>query len=629
MKISKYILALSLVTGLAFLLVGSILGLSPQGHQAYVSAATTNQIQPVITSHLMHGRTSMYGIASPGAKVDIYKDGALVRTVTANSGGLWTNTGLEINENDVVQVKATLNGTSMESPKYTVRLIAQPLITSEVVVGATSIFGTADPGIKVEVWVGGVLAKTVFTNASGYWVAPIPALTSGSGKVVQARAKLFDTGSWYEDSPRYNVVSRQKNQLQPLITSELTSGGNSVSGIATPGAYVELYIDGAYIATPRADSQGAWTTKVPILRHQSRIEAIANYSGQRWQSPTCIVKTGLSKPTVTAATANQTTISGTATPGATVALYSWYSGLKTTVIANTNGIWTATLPPVAPKEALYVRSTIPGIFDRYIQSDDFGVRTVPTVTSTLTAGSNIMQGSATALSKVDIWQSDIKIGTTTTNLWGDWWIRDLPGLLRGQQIQVKTTAPEDGSVLESQKYTVQLAFVDPVASSMIVVGTVSISGKATPTSSMEIKIKDKSYFTTVNEAGEWSVTVPPLVKGDTVQMISRFGTHIYQSAIYAVPDRPGTYALVSPDVNAYRLGNAYITGSFIDTRATKVNLYNANGVLLRTESINANGTYRIYASDKLLSAGETFKIGISDGKVESALVTSTVLPRQP
>ncbi|MDT0109967.1 hypothetical protein QJV45_05805 [Listeria booriae] len=632
MKIGKQVMALSLIVGLTASPAHNLLDMGATGNVLAgvtgtgVSPETRNNTQheqPVITSELKHSVSYMYGTATPGAKVEVWIDNALVKTVTANEGGLWTVTGIQLYERQVVKVKSILNNTVKESPSQTVWLIATPEITSLLTDGATSVFGTANPGIKIQVLINGAVAKTVFTNESGYWTASVPALVTG--RKVQIRARLFDTGSWYKDSSEHTVVSSTNRQIQPLITSEVFAGGTSVSGIATPGAQVDVWVSASFIKTVTASATGEWSATVPALRHQARVQVRATFAGQYKDSPNCFAATRVAKPTVKTASEKQKTVSGTATPGSKVEVYAFYQGLTATVIAKEDGTWTATVPELLSHGTVFVRSTIPGIYDNYVRSDDFGVRTVPTVDGPLKAGSNRISGMATVGATVNVWQSGVKIGSAQADNMGRWQAEVL-GLTSGNAVYVSATTSEDGVVLESARYPVVLEFVEPVVSGGTTAGSKWVSGRGTPGATIEVHINDQYYTTTVNNTGEWSTPVPELKKGDILQIKARWRDHTYTSYIYPIPEA-GRYTLVAPTINDYYLvGYPYITGTIIDPRATIVKLYNGAGVLLRTGVIDEDRSYRIYASDKFSKAGEEFKVSVSDGKEESLLVLSKVLP---
>ncbi|MBC1799906.1 hypothetical protein [Listeria booriae] len=631
MKIGKQVMALSLIVGLTASPVHNLLDMGSTGNVlagvtgAGVSSeirSNTQHAQPVITSELRHSVNYMYGTATPGARVEVWIDNALVRTVTANEGGLWTVTGNQLYERQVVKVKSILNNTVKETPSQTVWLIATPEITSLVTDGATSVYGTANPGIKIQVLINGAVVNTVFTNECGYWTASVPALTTG--RKVQIRARLFDTGSWYKDSSEHTVVSSTNKQIQPLITSKVLAGGTFVSGIAAPGAQVDVWVSGAFIKPVTASATGEWSATVPVLRHQARVQVRATFGGQYKDSPNCFAATRVAKPTITTASEKQKTVSGTATPGSKVEVYAFYQGLTATVIAKGDGTWTATVPELLSRGTVYVRSTIPGIYDRYVASDDFGVRTVPTVDGPLKAGSNLITGMATPGLVVDIWQSGINIGSAQADNMGRWQAR-VTGLTSGSTIYVSTIISEDRAVLESARYPVVLEFVDPIVNGDATAGGKLIFGRGTPGATIEVHINNQYYTTTVNNTGEWSVPVPTLKKGDILQIKARWRDHTYTGYIYPIPEAGG-YTLVAPDINGYRLGSSYITGTIVDPRATIVKLYNGAGALLRTGVINEDRTYRIYASDKFSKAGEDFKVSVSDGREESLLVSSTVLP---
>lgn len=72
--------------------------------------------QPSITGTVRAGDTVISGTASPGASIGLSVNGVDVPTVAADTGGVWTVTGLTIGQGDIISVTAQLPGKLVSPP---------------------------------------------------------------------------------------------------------------------------------------------------------------------------------------------------------------------------------------------------------------------------------------------------------------------------------------------------------------------------------------------------------------------------------------------------------------------------------------------------------------------------------
>ncbi|MBC1308333.1 hypothetical protein HB809_11545 [Listeria booriae] len=157
------------------------------------------QDPPKITSFVREGDTSIRGKATPGASVEVLVGNSTpAKTVKADDLGEWEVTVSALLKGELVRVKSTYEGEQLASPEY--KVIALPTIQSWLGIGETRINGQASSRATMDVLVNGVKKATVSADASGSWVATVPALTVG--QTVQIRETIEGR---YVDSKVYQV----------------------------------------------------------------------------------------------------------------------------------------------------------------------------------------------------------------------------------------------------------------------------------------------------------------------------------------------------------------------------------------------------------------------------------------
>lgn len=301
--------------------------------------------KPTVTSALVEGATTVTGTAIPGAKVDVWIKGGIRAIVYADANGKWTAQVPALVEGQVVQPRATLEGKYEDSERYTI-VRKKPKVTSLIVVGETTLTGTAIPGAKVDVWIRGGIRATVYADAKGLWTAEVPAMVAG--EIVQPRAWV---GNTYEDSERYTIVAKN-----PIVTSALVAGATTVSGTAPQGSKVDVWIYGLVRATVYADTSGKWTAEVPALVAGQIVQPRASIGS--WYADSERYKIVPKEPVVTSSlVAGATTVTGIAAPRAMVDVWI-YGMVRATVYADENGNWTANVPALVAGQVVQPRISI-------------------------------------------------------------------------------------------------------------------------------------------------------------------------------------------------------------------------------------------------------------------------------
>ncbi|MBC6163741.1 hypothetical protein HB999_09720 [Listeria booriae] len=296
------------------------------------------------------------------------------------------------------------------------------LVSSPLVVGATSISGNAVANAKVDVWVSGSLKATVYADAKGNFTAEVPALAKG--QIVQLRSTLDD---WSADSNRYEVVEKE-----PVVLTPLAVGETKVSGIAAPKSKVDVWVAGALKATVQADEGGIWVANVPALEVGNTVQVRASMGD--WYADSARYEVTSKEPVViTALVADETRIGGVAVSNSKVDV--WVGGsLMATAYADETGIWNADIPALVKDQYVQIRSSV-GKW--YADSTRYQVvdKTLDLLIS-LKAGGTKVAGVSAPGSTVNVWIDGAIEATVTTDETGIW-VAKVPALTEGQVVQAK------------------------------------------------------------------------------------------------------------------------------------------------------------------------------------------------
>lgn len=301
------------------------------------------------------------------------------------------------------------------------------LVSSPLVVGATSVSGKVVPNAKVDVWVSGSLKATVYADATGNWTAQVPALAKG--QIVQLRSTLDD---WSADSNQYQVVENEPVVLTPLVVGE-----TKVAGVAAPKSKVDVWVAGALKATVYADEGGIWVAKVPALEVGNTVQMKASMG--IWSADSARYLVASKEPVVISPLVEgETKIGGAAIPSSKVDV--WVGGsIKATVYADETGIWSANIPALVTGQQVQIKSSINTLTLNSTQY--LVVEKTPYLLVTLKAGGTKVAGVSAPGSQVNVWIDGAIAATVTTDETGIW-VAKVPALAEGQVVQPKANIGE-------------------------------------------------------------------------------------------------------------------------------------------------------------------------------------------
>jgi hypothetical protein len=233
---------------------------------------TTKPDSPTISSPAIMGDTTpvFAGTAEPNGTVNVFVDGVLYCTTTANGAGNWTCTSATVLTAGAHDVSATVkDAANNTSPPATQALTidtgvpSAPVITSPAAVNDTTptFGGTAEPGSTVTVRVDGVIVCTDVASASGAWSCQPAAPLAVGDRAVTATA----TDSAGNTSPVTNqaLVVDTTAPAVPVVTSPASgpSADNTptFAGTAEPGSTVSVMDGNTLVCMATVDGAGNWS----------------------------------------------------------------------------------------------------------------------------------------------------------------------------------------------------------------------------------------------------------------------------------------------------------------------------------------------------------------------------------
>ena len=370
---------------------------------ATVPTTTGNNIParstpPVVTGPLLRGATAVSGtsVEAAGTTLTVYVNGTAVGTTTVQAGGGWTLTGITALVSGAL-VKATATATGKSESDF----------SNEVQVGPTLACATAAPSITCSSDRG--IVGTATPGATVYLRYPSGALVglSDGAKTLAANPVLADGTGFFIFTTQgggTNCTTGQPNALKgtylisqavtptscestgtlvcvnatptptPVVTTPnpITPSTLSISGTATSGATVSLYVDGSrFSSVPATGGNFTFTgANLPTLT-SGRILTISAVTNALTCASAAVTRNVVTTRTVVPPVVGSplytggTTVSGTSAeaPGSTITLttYAASNGTGTATgtynaIVQANGTWTVTVPALAANSS--VKATV-------------------------------------------------------------------------------------------------------------------------------------------------------------------------------------------------------------------------------------------------------------------------------
>ncbi len=240
-------------------------------------------VSPLPGSEVAGGDVVLSGTAEPGTTLRFYVDGALMGETAADAGGNWTIALPLVSGVPAIVIEtigsdgAILNQGGPFSLNVTgaqVPTINEPVVDDDS--DTATLSGTGEPGSQVLILVNGQPAGTATVGDDGNWTINI-VVPPGE---LNVQAQALDPGGVVVAQSR-TIIVVMPGELAPGITMPGTgsggefdplSGAFTLSGTATPGATVEIVVNGEVVGTTTADGMGNWSFDVSLTGDQNQVQ---------------------------------------------------------------------------------------------------------------------------------------------------------------------------------------------------------------------------------------------------------------------------------------------------------------------------------------------------------------------
>ncbi|MFT3710505.1 MAG: putative Ig domain-containing protein [Archangium sp.] len=313
---------------------------------------------PTEGAHVSTRTPNFEGTGEPGATITVSVDGTPVCTAVVDAQGAWSCVAMSpLSEGPVHAVVTQRDVAGNESPSVDRSFIVDttrpqpPTLEGRArsSVPSVTLVGVAEPGSTVRVLVDGVEKCVTVADAQGHYTCTAD---YGDGTHL-ARAIATDASGNVSEASQLSFIVDTMAPGAPVITGPSGRTANTtpeVTGTAEPGSSVRVMLDGMELCETTADADGKWSCQVLVALSEGPHSIVARArdaaghdSGETTGSFTVETARGSVDDMTTPDNLSNGTVSGTATPGATVNVY--VDGhLVGTTTADSNGNWTYMLP---------------------------------------------------------------------------------------------------------------------------------------------------------------------------------------------------------------------------------------------------------------------------------------------
>ncbi|WP_398591638.1 Rib/alpha-like domain-containing protein [Streptococcus suis] len=318
---------------------------------------------------------------------------------------------------------------------------------------------------------------------------------------------------------RYKQQQASNPVINPVDTDDTT-----VTGTGTPGATVTVTFPGGSTTTVPVKTDGTWKVSAPDdLAKDDKITAIQTETGKKPSEPATVivteapVKDTSSTPTINPVDTDDTTVTGTGTPGATVTV-TFPDGSQTTTPVKPDGTWFVPVAPGSLKEGDQVTATQtePGKNPSAPTNTNVTAAPTPQADDFTPKGQDVPAKVGDTPKAEDGISNKGDLPSGTTYEWKDKPDTTTPG---DKPATVVVTYP-DGSkdevpvtvkVTEPAKEDSVPPTINPVNP-----GDTTIGGEGTPGGTVTVTLPDGNTVTVpVKPDGTWTAPITPAKPGDT------------------------------------------------------------------------------------------------------------------
>ncbi|MBC1403077.1 DUF5011 domain-containing protein, partial [Listeria booriae] len=286
--------------------------------------------------------TTVTGTGIPGASMQVTVGADTVYTVIVKTDGTYSITIPKQPVGSFILAKQTLNSVTSD---YAVAIVTQGKVAvptiNAVTTDDTTVTGTGIPGATVEVTLENGMEYTGIVKTDGTYSITIP--KQAVNAVVTAKQILHTV--W---SSAVSTIVKQGKVAVPTINT-ITTDDTTVTGTGIPGASVKVTLENGMEYTGIVKTDGTYSITIPKQAFNRLVGATQTLNNVTSAPIYVFVKQGkVADPTINAVTTDDTTVTGTGIPGASVTVTT-NDNKEYTGIVKTDGTYSITIP----KQPLY------------------------------------------------------------------------------------------------------------------------------------------------------------------------------------------------------------------------------------------------------------------------------------
>ncbi|WP_343704762.1 Ig-like domain-containing protein [Chitinophaga sp.] len=240
--------------------------------------------QPVLpgnsNGHSGNNQPALTGTAEANSKVDIYINGQIAGTVTADASGNWSFTPPAALPDGTYKISATATdaagNTGPASETLQVVIDTQAPVAPSLPVlsggnnghtnsGQPAFTGKAEANSTVHVYVDGVVVGTTTADASGNWSYTLPSALADGPHTIAATA-TDAAGNTSATGQAIAIVVDTQTPVAPSVpvlageqNGRTKNNKPALSGTAEPNTTVTIYNNGVAIGTAAVSADGTWS----------------------------------------------------------------------------------------------------------------------------------------------------------------------------------------------------------------------------------------------------------------------------------------------------------------------------------------------------------------------------------
>ncbi|MBC1559320.1 hypothetical protein HB911_11470 [Listeria booriae] len=569
-----------------------------------------------ITEGFNLGSTSISGVGTPGKEVSIsYLYQSAFVTTRVDDQGKWQAI---IPRLEVGQALFLIDSGIGGKPAFAIYELWPSKLTErnfdKVTTNTNTVTGSGGyPGVELEVEfsvkVGNqlkMIKSSGIVDQDGNFEIPIVNQAVGD-YAISAQQKwngaIFgETGS----TGYLNFFVKVVEGIEKPTVNAVSGKETKVTGKGKQGAKVRVQASGQEIGTATVNQNGIFEVTIPAQKMGNELQITQEEDKDVSESTKVIVEQEV--PEVTSELKEgMTTISGTASPGADVAVWTGavapVANVKSDVIT---GQWTATVPALIGGNTVQVSASL-GL-NQIKASVRYGIELGGiTELRAIISGERVkVTGNGSPGATLNVRAGGNLVGTTTVNDTGKFELL-IMRTVEGEKLSVSQTKNGLNSVVNE---TLVLKGIDaPSNIDIVTANSTKVSGKGKPGATVSVKVNGQEIGTgQVKDDGNFEVTIPSQLEGTKLSITQKDGGDESAAVVVTVISAQ----LTKPTIDDYYVNAAYIRGT-APAGAVRVTL-TIDGKVTKIGTISADGKYMIYANDvaALKVAGANFEIFVTD-----------------